>query len=314
MKVSVVLCTYNGEHFIREQLDSILAQTYPVDEIIIQDDMSQDSTPDILSEYRKCHSLIKIYVNERQKGYNNNFSTALHRATGDYIFISDQDDVWRHDKVDLMLRHIGGHSLIFSNSLLFRENISEPEGKRYPAGFCFDDALLLLRSFACGHEYMFRRELLDTFDRAFRQEPAISYDQLLLIAASADKGIVYTDECLDYWRRHKDATSLCDPDSAPGVSKGFALALSSLFDSRRRNIAKRYFKAVGNISFKEKGTQHLVDNMAAGTVTGILRCCLYCAFNERRMFAPAVTGLRAFVKCFFSPLYFLRDRTSLVIK
>lgn len=66
-KISVVMCTYNGARFIREQLDSILNQTYPIYELIIQDDCSTDETVEIVKEYQVRFSQvdIKIYINEK---------------------------------------------------------------------------------------------------------------------------------------------------------------------------------------------------------------------------------------------------------
>lgn len=67
-KVSVVMCTYNGAKYIREQLDSIINQTYPIFEIIIQDDCSTDETVEIIREYIESNKTIKLFVNEKQKG------------------------------------------------------------------------------------------------------------------------------------------------------------------------------------------------------------------------------------------------------
>ena len=95
LTVSVVMCTYNGEQFLREQMDSILAQDYPLHEIIVQDDRSTDDTWDILQTYAKAHpGLFKLFRNDEQLGFNRNFHTALLRATGQYVAISDQDDIW----------------------------------------------------------------------------------------------------------------------------------------------------------------------------------------------------------------------------
>lgn len=68
--VSVVMCTYNGERFLREQLDSILAQTYPLREIIIQDDGSTDATPAICREYEARYPIVRFIQNEHNLGYN----------------------------------------------------------------------------------------------------------------------------------------------------------------------------------------------------------------------------------------------------
>lgn len=100
MKISVALCTYNGEKFIHKQIDSILNQTLNVDEIIVCDDLSSDSTLAILNTYKdKYPSLFKIFVNESNLKSNKNFEKALSLTTGDYIFFSDQDDLWHTDKV-----------------------------------------------------------------------------------------------------------------------------------------------------------------------------------------------------------------------
>ena len=99
MVISVALCTYNGEKYIRQQLDSILSQTMPVDEIVIHDDRSTDSTYEILSWYASQYSQIKLIRNIQNVGYKKNFEEALRDCNGDYIFFSDQDDVWAMDKV-----------------------------------------------------------------------------------------------------------------------------------------------------------------------------------------------------------------------
>lgn len=104
--ISVALCTYNGEKYIREQLDSILAQTMPVDEIVVCDDISQDATWAILSEYASRYPQIRLFQNETNKGCRKNFEQALRKCQGDYIFFSDQDDIWVQDKVAVMVDYL----------------------------------------------------------------------------------------------------------------------------------------------------------------------------------------------------------------
>ena len=87
-KISVVMCTYNGGKYLKEQLDSILEQSYPVDEIIIQDDCSTDDTVDILRGYEKKYDNIHVYVNEKNLGFTENFWSVLGRAVNEYIAIS----------------------------------------------------------------------------------------------------------------------------------------------------------------------------------------------------------------------------------
>ncbi|MCU7615382.1 glycosyltransferase [Chryseobacterium sp. GMJ5] len=101
MKTSVALCTYNGEHFLRTQIESILDQTVSIDEIVVCDDRSTDDTLKILNEYHEKHpGLFKIFVNEKNLKSVKNFEKAISLCSGDLIFLSDQDDKWRNDKVE----------------------------------------------------------------------------------------------------------------------------------------------------------------------------------------------------------------------
>ena len=103
-KVSVAMATYNGEKFIEEQLDSILSQTYFVDELVICDDGSTDHTMDIIREYQKKYPCIHLYQNKETLGFKLNFKKSLELSSGDYIFLCDQDDVWMLDKVEKMIQ------------------------------------------------------------------------------------------------------------------------------------------------------------------------------------------------------------------
>jgi glycosyltransferase involved in cell wall biosynthesis len=104
-KVSVAMCTFNGAAFVEAQLESILAQSRSPDEIIVCDDRSTDGTVDLAAKIaQKYPAKIRIIRNERRLGYRRNFESAVSLATGDVIFLSDQDDFWFPDKVASMLR------------------------------------------------------------------------------------------------------------------------------------------------------------------------------------------------------------------
>lgn len=101
MKISVVLCTYNGEKYIKEQLDSILSQTYPIDEILVLDDGSTDGTMDIVRKMLENSSIkSEIIQNSVNLGAAGNFMKGIKLAQGDWILTSDQDDVWFEHKVE----------------------------------------------------------------------------------------------------------------------------------------------------------------------------------------------------------------------
>jgi glycosyltransferase involved in cell wall biosynthesis len=101
--ISVVLATYNGALYLEEQLRSIYSQTVPPFEVIASDDCSTDATINILESYVTSHGL-RLIKNAERVGYNLNFERALRMAQGDYIAISDQDDVWYSDKLERSLQ------------------------------------------------------------------------------------------------------------------------------------------------------------------------------------------------------------------
>lgn len=101
MTISIAICTYNGEKYLAEQLDSILSQTVKADEIVICDDGSTDRTMEILEHYDVQNpGLFKIFVNEKNLGYFKNFEKAIYTCTKDVIITSDQDDIWNNNKIE----------------------------------------------------------------------------------------------------------------------------------------------------------------------------------------------------------------------
>ena len=102
MKTSVVMATYNGEEFLKQQLDSIMSQTNLPDELIIVDDGSTDRTRDILSKFAKQQAQkvsVELVLRDKNLGYIKNFIDGIGRASNDLIFLCDQDDLWHRDKI-----------------------------------------------------------------------------------------------------------------------------------------------------------------------------------------------------------------------
>src|SRR5581483_6393778 len=100
--VSIALCTYNGEKFLRKQLDSLLLQDYNNIEIIIVDDRSTDNTWHIVQEYAKKDTRIFAYRNHQNIGYIRNFEKAILLCRGDYIALADQDDIRESRKIQIL--------------------------------------------------------------------------------------------------------------------------------------------------------------------------------------------------------------------
>ena len=107
--IGVVLTTYNGEKFIEEQIESILGQTLPPDALVVVDDNSQDSTPEILERYSRTDKRIKIYRNEHKLGWIKNFEKGISLCDADYIALSDQDDIWVPYKLEKCVEKMVSH-------------------------------------------------------------------------------------------------------------------------------------------------------------------------------------------------------------
>ncbi len=101
--ISVALCTYNGEKYLAQQIESILNQSVQVDELVIVDDNSTDQTEEVIKSYANKFPIIKFFKNTPSLGVIKNFERAISLCSGDYIAPSDQDDVWLNNKIEKML-------------------------------------------------------------------------------------------------------------------------------------------------------------------------------------------------------------------
>lgn len=134
--ITVCMATYNGGKYIKEQLDSILRQLSSEDEVVISDDGSTDDTLDIIASYND--NRIRVYKHTKCPDYSrvgeivcDNFANALQYAKGDYIFLSDQDDIWCDNKVETMLKYLPHYGVVASNAWLYSGDINSCEKKLY---------------------------------------------------------------------------------------------------------------------------------------------------------------------------------------
>lgn len=129
--ISIALCTYNGERFLQEQLDSLANQTRLPDEVVVGDDGSTDKTMEILEAWAKTVPFpVRIQRNERSFGPAKNFEAAILRSSGEIIFLCDQDDVWEPEKIREMTSVFEKDSevgLVFCHAATIGEN-GEPLG------------------------------------------------------------------------------------------------------------------------------------------------------------------------------------------
>lgn len=111
--VSVCLACYNGERYIAEQLNSVLDQLLPYDEIIVSDDASTDQTAAVVHALKD--NRIRFHQNECGLGIVRNFEQALAHARNDLIFLCDQDDIWLPGKVDRMVASLNNAVMVVSD-------------------------------------------------------------------------------------------------------------------------------------------------------------------------------------------------------
>lgn len=127
-KVAVLLSTYNGEKYLKEQLDSILNQTYPNIEIVVRDDGSKDGTVALIEEYQKKHENI-ILKAEENIGFIQSFFALLNMTEADFYAFCDQDDIWLENKIELAVKDLekgdaDKPNLAFGNSDYYDENMN----------------------------------------------------------------------------------------------------------------------------------------------------------------------------------------------
>jgi glycosyltransferase involved in cell wall biosynthesis len=162
--VSIALCTYNGEKFISQQLESILKQSYPNIEIVVVDDCSTDNTFSILEDYADKNDKIKLTRNDKNLGFIGNFEKALRLSQGTYIAFSDQDDVWDVEKIKTQVENIEGNKLIYHDSVFIdsegnslKTRISDLK-KMYEGG---DPRAFLFNNCVSGHSILMEKSLVD---------------------------------------------------------------------------------------------------------------------------------------------------------
>ena len=215
--ISVVMCTYNGaSRHLAEQLDSIFAQTLLPGEIVVQDDCSTDGTVAMLREYAaKVPEGVTMHVveNATQKGINQNFLTAMRRATGSLIAVSDQDDIWMPTKLEEQAAAIGESMMCVCRSEPFAESGAEV---RYDSRRPNCNLVRLFYASMPGHCQMLRRELTELIpseDECPEIYRRTCYDVMTATAAAALDSIVLIDRVLVRQRRYEQAATYVGVDT-----------------------------------------------------------------------------------------------------
>jgi len=204
VKVTALIPTYNCERYICDAIDSVLAQTYPLHEVIVVDDGSTDQTQSVLARYG---SRIK-YIRQTNAGPPAARNTGIAQATGDFIALLDSDDMWMPEKLERQMDYLEKHpacGLIYTDMKTFDEtgiieesvkvsrNLTLPSGHIFPQVF----AETLFQTSAV----VVRKSCVDTvgpFDTSLRMGD--DYEFFMRIARHYELG--YVDEPLVLYRQH----------------------------------------------------------------------------------------------------------------
>lgn len=220
--VSIALCTYNGERFLSKQLDSLLAQSYNNIEVLAVDDCSTDNTWDILLEYADKDERVKPHKNEYNLGHTLNFEKAVGLCKGEYIALSDQDDIWETDKIANLIENVGDAVLIYHNSDFIDEQ-GRRIGDRSMASnhrmYDGESSLpIILGNNIHGHAMLFAAKLKDYL---FPFNKDFSHDWAIAFAAFNLGSVKYLDKILVHYRQHRYAITdfLEQRKDQPGSTK-----------------------------------------------------------------------------------------------
>jgi glycosyltransferase involved in cell wall biosynthesis len=200
--LSIVMCTYNGAAFVKAQVQSILAQSYPFEELVIVDDASTDQTYALLQQLATTDTRIRLFHNPTNIGYNANFEKAIRLSVGDYIAFADQDDIWEKEKLALMMEAMQpSTALIYCDSVRFSDAIpTNPQPNKKNRRIEGTNPLLLaMFNTVSGHASIMRRSALMPL-LPFPKD--VYYDWWMALHATISGGIQFLPYIGVYQRMH----------------------------------------------------------------------------------------------------------------
>jgi glycosyltransferase involved in cell wall biosynthesis len=212
-RISVALCTYNGERFLPQQLASIAKQTRPPDELVVCDDRSTDRTVALLREFAASSPYpVRIFENEHNLGYAANFERAIRLCEGDLIALSDQDDIWYPIRLERSEKEFAAHpqaGLVFSDADVINDSneLAGPTlwqrlgfaGKRAQDLLDGHYVVLAKHRFVTGATVMFRAALRD---RLLPIGDGWIHDEWIALIAAAFSDLRPIDQPLIRYRIH----------------------------------------------------------------------------------------------------------------
>ena len=233
--LSIVMATYNGERFIREQIDSILRQLSSDDEIIVSDDGSTDDTISIINTIEDKR--IRVIEGPRKQSPTSNFECALKASKGDFIFKSDQDDVWKPNKVKICMEWLQRYDCVVSDAEVTDSSLNP----LYPSLYAIMQVKqgriynTIWKNGYTGCCMAFRRNVLEASLPFPKDIPM--HDIWIGNVAAYKYNVKFIPDTLIYFRRHEDTTSCNGKGSKYSIWQQMKFRWSVI-----KNIANLYIK------------------------------------------------------------------------
>ncbi len=212
------MATYNGEKFILEQLESFAKQTVLPNEVVITDDCSTDNTLSVINLFKETAPFkIRVYSNEKNLGYTQNFNKALQLCTNELIFLSDQDDVWFPNKIEYMVDLVNlqqSKDVFMIDAELVNEDL---QTSRLTKQGQIKNLGLSENTFVMGCCMVVRKTFLDVILPI--PKDFIGHDDWIAILSDFLEVRVIDNSILQLYRRHGDNESNVTYNSLKKISK-----------------------------------------------------------------------------------------------
>ena len=237
-KVEILLATYNGAQYLREQLESIVNQDYEDWVVRVCDDASTDDTYDILKEYQEEYP-DKFILEKNEQGFGSakkNFMNLIKNSTGDYVMCCDQDDVWLSNKISLTLQKMKESEqgempvlvhtdlkVVDANLNVLSESFFEHSNFRKE----FELNEILIQNFVTGCTMMLNRPMVTLMSRVETYDKILMHDWVASILATSVGKVTFVDTPTMLYRQHA-------VNSVGAKKYGFALFVSKLKEAKMR--------------------------------------------------------------------------------
>ncbi len=297
LSVSIAMATYNGIRYIKRQLDSIANQTVKADQVVISDDGSSDGTYEFIEEYIKKNELIRwnLYKNTCEYGISNNFINAIEKCDGDILFLCDQDDIWKKNKIEQIIKIFKKHPDVqcviskiqyLIDGKISNKNTAFTQNENHYVNL---KELLNVCSYL-GMSSAFRKKVFIHADR--EKMISTSHDWILFITALNMGKVFYFGTTCQLYRIHEDNASIIKHKS---------------FHTNRVELIKRkieHLKGIAEIVYREK---NLISEYLE-FYTKVLN-----NLRNRNLLA-AILILPIYIKLGFSLRSFIADMAGIVVK